>query len=437
MFPPRYFLLDDQEAVLSSHGPVRRMPARPSILAITSELPWPLDRGGHLRSFHLLRGLAADFDVRLVAPVEPGQESLVPALTGAGLRVCAVPVGPRRAPVETLRVVRAAISREPYVLFRRHDRAAVHQAVSAQLAINRPDLLYLDHLDSAIYAEGSRVPSMLDLHNVYSALVRRTADEQTNPVVAQYLRGQAALLERAEERAVMRAAVVTATSDEDCHYYQASGARRVVLVPNGVDCDAYADLPLVRTSKSPLILYVGTMSWGPNVAAAKFLALDVLPRIQLRLPDVRLRIIGREPPPEIRALADRPHVEVTGAVPDVVPHLREAQALAVPLESGGGTRLKILEAFAAGLPVVSTPVGCEGLRAEHGVHLLVAPREGLSQALVTVLTNRLLAYGIAERARDLVREQYDWRSIGSVARREAHAVVHRHAARAYQMQDAG
>ena len=422
---------------MSSRGPVRRIPARPSVLAITSELPWPLDRGGHLRSFHLLRGLAADFDVRLVAPMEPGQEALVPALTAAGLRVCAVPVGRRRAPAETLRVVRAALSREPYVLFRRHDRVSVRQMVSTQLAINRADLLYLDHLDSALYADRSHVPAILDLHNVYSALVRRTAAEQTNPVVGQYLRGEAALLERAEQRAATRAALVTATSDEDCAYYQACGARRVVLVPNGVDCDAYSSLPLVRTSRSPLILYVGTMSWGPNAAAAKYLALDVLPRIQQRIPDARLRIIGREPPPDIRALAGRPDVEVTGAVPDVVPHLREAHALAVPLESGGGTRLKILEAFAAGLPVVSTPVGCEGLRAEHGVHLLVAPREHISQALVTVLTNRLLAYALAERARDLVREHYDWRSIGAVARREAHGVLHRRAARACQMQDAG
>ena len=108
-----------------SRGSARRLPARPSILAITSELPWPLDRGGHLRSFHLLRGLAADFDLRLVAPIEPGQESLVPALSAEGIRVCAVPVGPRRAPIETLKVFRAALTREPYVLFRRHDRASV------------------------------------------------------------------------------------------------------------------------------------------------------------------------------------------------------------------------------------------------------------------------------------------------------------------------
>jgi glycosyltransferase involved in cell wall biosynthesis len=423
---------------LLSRGSARRLPARPSILAITSELPWPLDRGGHLRSFHLLRGLAADFDLRLVAPIEPGQESLVPALSAEGIRVCAVPVGPRRAPIETLRVFRAALTREPYVLFRRHDRASVRHSVETQVAVNRPDLLYLDHLDSALYADACRVPAILDVHNVYSALVRRTAEEQPHRIVGQYLRGEARLLERAERRAATRAALVTATSDEDCAYYHACGAGRVAMVANGVDCDAYAALPLIRHCRPPVILYVGTMSWGPNAAAARFLATEVLPRVQLRFPDARLRIIGRDPAPDIRALAERPNIEVTGAVPDVIPHLAEAHALAVPLESGGGTRLKILEAFAAGLPVVSTPVGCEGIRAEHGVHLLVSTRERMAQTLVTVLTNRLLAYGLAERARSLVREHYDWRSIGMVARREAHALLRRRsAAHDRQMQDAG
>ena len=83
------------EVVLVSCGSARRVPARPSILAITSELPWPLDRGGHLRSFHLLRGLAADFDLRLIAPIEPGQDAHVPVLSAEGIRVCPVPVGPR------------------------------------------------------------------------------------------------------------------------------------------------------------------------------------------------------------------------------------------------------------------------------------------------------------------------------------------------------
>src|SRR5439155_18512255 len=129
------------------------------------------------------------------------------------------------------------------------------------------------------------------------------------------------------------------------------GAKSAVLVPNGVDCSAFASLPLER-SGGPVLLYVGAMSWRPNAQAAIFLAKEVLPVVRRTIAEARLRIVGRDPPAELLALRGLPGVEVTGGVPDVVPYFAEAQMLAVPLESGGGTRLKILEAFAAGLPVV-------------------------------------------------------------------------------------
>src|SRR4051812_41704682 len=111
------------------------------------------------------------------------------------------------------------------------------------------------------------------------------------------------------------------------------------------------------------------MSWGPNGNAASFLIREVLPRVRQVRPDARLLIVGRNPPADVAAYHERAGVVVTGGVPDVVPYFRDARCLVVPLESGGGTRLKILEAFAAGLPVVSTPVGVEGIDAQNGVHL--------------------------------------------------------------------
>ena len=104
-----------------------------------------------------------------------------------------------------------------------------------------------------------------------------------------------------------------------------------------------------------------------------------------------------------------------GSVPDVLPHLGDACVLAVPLEAGGGTRLKILEAFAAGLPVVSTPVGCEGIDATDGEHLLVAPRERMAESILSLLSDRRLGERLATLARALVRERYDWNSVGATA----------------------
>ncbi len=163
------------------------------------------------------------------------------------------------------------------------------------------------------------------------------------------------------------------------------------------------------------MLYVGDMSWGPNISAAVFLARHVLPKIQETIPGSRLRIVGRNPAPEVMSLAKLPGTEVTGSVPDIKPHLREAGVLAVPLDSGGGTRFKILEAFAAGLPVVSTPVGCEGLLAEHETHLLISDRDDFADQLLRLFSENTLAHRLAARARDLARDRYDWTMVGKTA----------------------
>jgi glycosyltransferase involved in cell wall biosynthesis len=157
------------------------------------------------------------------------------------------------------------------------------------------------------------------------------------------------------------------------------------------------------------------MSWPPNIHAARILAREILPEVRTKFPQARLRIVGRDPTPAVRELQTLPGVEVTGTVPSIVPHLAEAHVLAVALESGGGTRLKILEAFAAGLPVVSTSVGCEGLRAGHDEHLIIAGRSGFADALVEVLGDKTRANTLARKARALAVESYDWTSIGQSA----------------------
>jgi glycosyltransferase involved in cell wall biosynthesis len=188
----------------------------------------------------------------------------------------------------------------------------------------------------------------------------------------------------------------------------------VAVVPNGVDCARYAHLPAGRRTGPPTVMFLGAMSWEPNVAAAEFLARDVLPALLPRVPDVRLRIVGRDPTPRVQRLAgDR--VEVTGSVPDVLAPLADAHVLAVPLLAGGGTRLKILEAFAAGLPVVSTPVGCEGIAADPDRHLVVAETPAFAEALARTLLAPEAAATMAAAARVLARDRYDWDAIGAGA----------------------
>jgi len=398
---------------------------RRSILAVTSELPWPLNTGGHLRTFHLLRTLARKNRVRLVVPwpgSDPGSEvgsdpgSDPEALRGHGIDVIRVAVGARTRVREGARALRAAVSGRPYVFYHRHDWHAVRLELERQARIERPDVLYLDHLDSFVYRSAlPDTPAVGDLHNVYSTLAARAAIEQRFWPMRTYLTREARLLLDRERDAAATSDALLVTSDEDRCFFESLGGPDVTLVPNGVDCAAYADLPVGRLSDAVNILYLGAMSWAPNAAAACFLARDVMPRIRAVRSDVRLQIVGRGAPREVQQLAQCDGVDVLGEVPSVRPHLLNATVLAVPLEAGGGTRLKIVEAFAAGLPVVSTAIGCEGLRVIHDQHLLIASRAMFVDALLETLRNRSAAADRAERARTLVCRSYDWGAIGEAA----------------------
>jgi glycosyltransferase involved in cell wall biosynthesis len=385
------------------------------VLAATSEPPWPLNSGGHIRSAHLMRALAAATDFRLVCPVPPGQEGGVEALRAWGIDVRPAPVPGRTKFGELKRLAAAAARGEPYVMYRRHAWREALKVWRAELSANLPDVLYLDHLDALLYrAAAPEVPAVIDLHNVYSLLVARTASEQTNPLKRSFLRSQARKLDRVERRAAHTCRAVCAVSDAEAEHFRGLGAGAVHTVPNGVDCAAFADLPTGRIGPV-VVMFLGTMSWGPNASAARFLAREVIPTLRKTVPEAVLTIVGRDPPPDLVALNGTDGIEVTGGVPDVKPYLLRASVLAVPLDAGGGTRLKILEAFAAGLPVVSTAVGAEGIAAAPGRHFARAERPAFAEAVADLLADRAAATKMAAAARELARDIYDWTRIGALA----------------------
>jgi len=347
------------------------------------------------------------------------------ALKSVGITLHVAEVRPRSKLREAWRALHAAAVGEPYVMFRRHDWKPVRDAMMAALRDLRPDALYLDHLDSLVYADAAKsLPVVIDLHNVYSDLIRRESRSPLRGAARPYLGREAVLLRACERRAVIRADSIHVVSAIDAAALaREAPGKTPKVVPNGVDCTLYGRLTEGRRGGRPVVAFIGAMSWPPNVEAARFLALKVFPEVRRRVPGARLRIIGRDPTPEVLALRELPGVEVTGKVPDVMPHLQEASCLAVPLEVGGGTRLKILEAFAAGLPVVSTPVGCEGIEARHGVELVVATREGFGDALVALLEDPSAGERMAKCARSLVVERYDWKAIGASANAGVRAAI--------------
>jgi len=261
------------------------------------------------------------------------------------------------------------------------------------------------------------------LHNVYSLLARRTGEEQSNPLKRVFLKREAALLDKMERRAARTCSALFAVSEVEAAHFRTLGAKAVHVIPNGVDCAAFADLPTGRPPSPPTVLFLGTMSWGPNATAARFLAESILPKLRERVPEARVVIVGRDPPAELKAFHGKNGVEVTGGVPDVKPYFASSTLLAVPLDAGGGTRLKILEAFAAGVPVVSTAIGAEGIDAIPGTHFISAERPAFADAIGDLLSQPLAASRMATAARQLANDVYDWGRIGKRAVEVINALV--------------
>jgi glycosyltransferase involved in cell wall biosynthesis len=180
------------------------------------------------------------------------------------------------------------------------------------------------------------------------------------------------------------------------------------VIPTGVDTAYLAEVQGEPANPRNLV-FIGSMDWLPNVDGVTYFAHDILPRIRHAEPDVTFTIVGRAPTPAVQQLAQIPGVQVTGRVEDIRPYLAEAAVNVVPLRIGGGTRLKIFEAMAAGRASISTRVGAEGLPTQDGRHLLLADDpDAFANAVVTLLRQPSKRQAIETEARALVTRQYDW-----------------------------
>jgi glycosyltransferase involved in cell wall biosynthesis len=206
---------------------------------------------------------------------------------------------------------------------------------------------------------------------------------------------------------------VVVVSEADRRMFESlPSALRTVVIPNGVD-----RVDVTRTDRSMEIVFVGNFGYTPNQRAATTLATEILPRVRTEVPEARLALVGADPPPAIAALAGD-FVRVTGWVPDVVPCLARAACFVAPMTRGAGIKNKVLEAMAAGVPVVTTPMGNDGIEATDGVEILLAATiEDIVRQTVRVLRDQTFGSRIGAAGQDRVRRRHAWPAI--VARYEA------------------
>ncbi len=244
---------------------------------------------------------------------------------------------------------------------------------------------------------------VLDLHNVESALVRSYARVGRGPA-GLLAHAEAAALRAMERSVVPSFDTVVVVSERERHRLPA-GVGDVLVCPNGRDPDPSGPLPPATT---PTAAFVATLGWAPNVDAAVWFAQEVWPEVHRRSPEARLLLVGRDPAPSVRALATS-SVEVSGTVSDVRPYLAKARVAVAPLRSGGGTRLKILEALDAGRPVVATSVAVDGLEDLIGEGVVVADDPGtMIEELRALLDDPDGAAALGRAGHDAVAARHTW-----------------------------
>ena len=364
------------------------------VLVLAPSLPWPLDAGGRLRTYHLLRALAPRHELRLfcVRQPEAGAEA-EEALQAAGLD----PRGFERSPASGLA---ALWSPRPARWF--HSRG-LRLALGAPGALDAFDLVHLDEpcLLPALPRELG-VPLVVHHHKLDLELARDLA----TPGVRRSL--EVARWRRLESQAVERSLHHLFCSAEDARRFQARHPRvEARVVENGFDPTHFRPAPHEPREEQRLLV-LGSLDYAPNLRGLERFLREVWPSLAVRAPELRLAVVGRGAPAGLGRGWPR-GVELVGAVDDVRPWLARATALVVPLEVGGGTRLKIIEAAASGCPVVSTAVGAEGLALHDGEHLWAAEDlAGLGPALTRALECGAERRRRAERAAALVERRYPW-----------------------------
>lgn len=383
------------------------------LLFLTSQYPDPPRGGGALRALGLMRGAAQaghTLDLLCFADSSPAGGHLATLCA----EIITIPP-PQRKLSQRLKDL----------LFTRY--ADMERRFWAESFISNLDALFARHVYDAVHAESIEMAAYLptiqrrypDLPLIYGSLnaeadLQRTVYqiERRHPkrlIGALYSWIQWKRLTKLEKQLCNLAAHVLAVSEADADLLRQFGNTPVTVVKNGIDTYLYTESTSALSLEKNALVFTGTMDYRPNVDAALWFAEKILPLILKQMPDAHFYIVGHRPHKRLAALHESPHITITGAVPDVVPYLKNAALYIAPLRMGSGTRFKLMEAMAAGAVVVSTTLGAQGLGVTSGKEMLLAdsPADFASQVL-HLLNDANYRKQIATAGKDFVQDHFDW-----------------------------
>jgi glycosyltransferase involved in cell wall biosynthesis len=446
-------------------------------LHFVPRVPWPLNTGAKLRNYHLAReiarrahitllafsenGEAADDDSKVQSPPsdqperqpeasdsQPDESSAEPILASPESFYDSVVMVGRDQGYTLSKIVRGAIGRTPLPVLN-YTTPAMKQELARILDAQEFDIVQVESIHLAEYlpiirAARNRPLIICDWHNIESELMSRYSERQTSILRRTYARRASRQMSSLERRSMREFdAHVVVSGRDGARLLELEPKARVFVIENGVDTGYYTDerirgthniwlkeqrseaasAQVARQEHSPnapdekprRIAFVGSMDYHANVDAVVSFASEIWPRLSEQQPGFIFTIVGRDPDAEVRRLALIPGIEVTGTIDDVRPYYHEMLAAIIPLRVGGGSRLKILEAMAAGVPVVSTALGAEGLDVEDGVNILIAETaEEFCRAINDLNENEEQRRNLIAGGRALVFAQYDWSRLGTL-----------------------
>jgi sugar transferase (PEP-CTERM/EpsH1 system associated) len=383
----------------------------------------PLDSGGRIRSYNILRQLAREHRVTYFGFHAEQDDAAHAQLKEIFERVvcCPLKLPAAKSFAELVQYGKELFSREPYAISK-YCQPWVKRELRKLVQAESYDVIVCDFLVAAgVIPWDLPCPKVLFTHNVEALIWKRHYEVVRNPLWKLLSWREWRAMARAEQRYLREADHVLAVSQTDADFFARElPPEKLTVVPTGVDIEYFRPL---RSEEEPnSLVFTGSMDWMPNEDGIFYFAEEILPRIFEELPNARLSVVGRKPSARLKALAatDPHHLHLTGWVDDIRPYLAQSAVCIVPLRVGSGTRLKIFEAMGMGKAIVSTTIGAEGLPVRHGVEILLADSpDDFAKSVVTLLGDAAARRRLGTTARELVEAKYGW---GSVAKEFAAAL---------------
>jgi polysaccharide biosynthesis protein PslH len=372
----------------------------------------PLDSGGKIRSYNILRELARHHQVTYFGFHDERENPAHRELERIFERVVCSPLElpAAKSPAELLQYAGGVFSSQPYAI-QKYCRPHVRQQLRALAANGGFEVMVCDFLVAAGAVPWDlAIPKVLFTHNVEAQIWKRHYDVATNPLWKLLSWREWQTMSRAERIYLQKADHVLAVSQTDRDFFAGTvPASKLTVIPTGVDIEYFQ--PLDCETDNTLV-FTGSMDWLPNEDGIFYFVQEILPRIRQQVPAVKFQVVGRKPSQRLQAMASEHRVSLAGWVDDIRPYLGRSAVCVVPLRIGSGTRLKIFEAMAMAKAVVSTTIGAEGLPVQHGSELLLADApDDFARSVVRLLQDAATRRTLGRAARELVETKYSWASV--------------------------